>query len=65
MDNGTIPSMIAKNRELEWEKAESGKTTVLGVNKYPNPLEDKEKLFAEKAKNKIKGVRLSDAINKL
>ncbi len=65
MDNGTIPSMIAENREAEWAKAESGDLTVLGVNKYPNPLEDKEKLFSEKAKNKIKGVRLSDAINKL
>lgn len=65
IDNGTIPSMIAENRESAWEKAESGETTVLGVNKYPNAKEDKEKLFAEKAKNKIKGVRLSDAINKL
>lgn len=65
MEKGIITSMVAENRESEWEKAESGKTTVLGVNKYPNALEDKEKLFAEKAKNKIKGVRLSDAINKL
>ena len=65
MDNGTIPSMIAESRENQWNKAESGETAVLGVNKFPNPSEEKEVLFAEKAKNKIKGKRLSDAINQL
>ena len=44
------------------EKAKSGETTVLGVNKYPNAMENKEKLFAEKKKNRIGGHKLSDSI---
>ena len=63
MENGNIASWISKSKDLAWEKAKSGETTVLGVNKYPNGMENKDALFAEKKKNKIKGVRLSDAIN--
>ncbi|MFT5876873.1 MAG: methylmalonyl-CoA mutase [Dokdonia sp.] len=63
MDNGNISKWISANRDASWEKAKSGETTVLGVNKYPNGMESKDALFAEKAKHKIKGVRLSDAIN--
>ena len=63
MDNGNINEWISKSRDLAWEKAKSGETTVLGVNKFPNGKENKEALFAEKAKNKIKKIHLSDVLN--
>jgi methylmalonyl-CoA mutase len=63
MDNGTITKWIKESREKAWEKAKSGETTVLGVNKYPNAMEDKDALFTEKKKSKIRGLKLSDAIN--
>ena len=63
MENGTITKLIKESREKAWEKAKSGETTVLGVNKYPNPMEDKDALFKEKSKNKVRGHKLSDAIN--
>ena len=62
MDNGTISKWITESRGIAMKKAKSWETTVLGVNKYPNTKENKEELLAEKAKNKIKGTRLSDAI---
>ena len=62
MDNANITKWITKSREEAWEKAKSGETTVLGVNKYPNPMENKEELFTEKKKNRIKSLKLSDSI---
>tara|TARA_R110002050_G_scaffold20348_1_gene57677 strand:+ start:67034 stop:68380 length:1347 start_codon:yes stop_codon:yes gene_type:complete len=62
MENGNIPTWISKSREEAWEKAKSGETTVLGVNKFPNGMENKEALFAEVKKNRIKGLKLSDGI---
>ncbi len=62
MDNGNITKWIKVSREEAWEKAKSGETTVLGVNKYPNAMENKEALFTEKKKSKIRGLKLSDAI---
>jgi methylmalonyl-CoA mutase len=61
-NDGTIDKWIETSREKYWEQAASGATTILGVNKYPNPSENKNELFAEKEKNKIENVRLSDAI---
>ena len=62
MDNGNITKWISESRDEAWEKAKSGETTVLGVNKFPNAIENKEELFTEKKKNRIKGLKLSDAL---
>ena len=62
MDNGNISKWVSETRDEAWAKAKSGETTVLGVNKFPNGMEDKESLFSEVKKNRIKGLKLSDSI---
>lgn len=62
MDNGYITQCIAAHRDVIWGKVKSGETPILGVNSYPNPTEDRDKIHQEIIKNKIKGLRLSDAV---
>mgnify|MGYP000105795995 CR=1 FL=1 len=61
-NSGIIAKWIEESRHQYWEQAASGETTILGVNKYPNPSENKEALFDEKEKNQINHPSLSEAI---
>lgn len=61
-NSGIISNWVTESRDKYWEKAASGETTILGVNKYPNPSENKEALFDEKEKNQMNHLSLSDAI---
>lgn len=62
LKNGKIKAMIESSKAEALAKAKSGETTILGVNKYPNPMENKDAVLKERKKNRIKTGNLSDAI---